>query len=131
MVWTMVHSQVTSRETFLIGEFAKRVGTTKDTVRFYTRLGLLAAVERRAGSREYAAYEVPQIERYEFIEFCKELGFSLRDIREALREMDAGTFTDRRKKTLVETKIVEIEKKITELQAAHKKLRAALKSKNC
>lgn len=127
----MVHSQVSTRSELLIGEFAQRVGATKDTIRFYSRLGMLSSSERRAGSRTYAIYDESQVERYEFIEFCKQLGFTLKDIGQALAEMDAGTFTDRRRKTLVENKLIEIEEKIAELRVAHKKLRATLTSKDC
>lgn len=127
----MLHSQAPSSTELLIGEFARRVGASKDTVRFYTRLGMLSSSERRAGSRSYAVYGESQIERYEFIEFCKELGFTLKDIAQALKEMDAGTFSDRRRQTLVENKLIEIEAKIAELRLAHKKLRATLAGKKC
>lgn len=127
----MLHSQVSPPPELLIGEFARQVGSSKDTIRFYTRLGLLSSSERLAGSRTYAVYGESQIERYEFIEFCKELGFTLKDIGQALKEMDAGTFSDRRRQTLVENKLVEIEGKIAELRLAHKKLRATLVGKKC
>ena len=127
----MLHSQVSSSSELLIGELARRVGASKDTIRFYTRLGMLKSSERRAGSRTYAVYGQSQIDRYEFIDFCKELGFTLKDIGQALKEMDAGTFSDRRRQTLVENKLVEIEGKIAELRRAHKKLRATLAGKNC
>lgn len=127
----MVHSQVSAPTGLLIGEFARRVGASKDTVRFYTRLGMLSSGDRRAGSRVYAVYDESQIERYEFVEFCKELGFTLKDIGQALVEMDAGTFTDRRRQTLVENKLIEIEGKIAELRVAHKKLRATLGGTKC
>lgn len=127
----MVHSQSIGSPEFLIGEFARRVGTSKDTIRFYTRLGMLSSVDKQAGSRTYAMYDESQVERYEFIEFCKELGFTLKDIGLALGEMDAGTFSDQRRQTLVENKLLEIEAKIAELRAVHKRLRATLSSKHC
>jgi MerR family Zn(II)-responsive transcriptional regulator of zntA len=127
----MVHSQVSPASELLIGEFARRVGASKDTIRFYTRLGMLSSSNRRAGTRTYAIYSQSQIERYEFIEFCKGLGFTLKDIGQALKEMDAGTFSDRRRQTLVENKLLEIETTIAELRAAHAKLRATLGGKKC
>lgn len=127
----MVHSQATASQGLLIGEFARHVGATKDTIRFYTRLGMLSASERRAGSRVYAVYDESQADRYEFIEFCKGLGFTLKDIGEALREKDAGTFTDSRRQTLVENKLQDIERKIAELRASHKRLRATLGGTKC
>ena len=66
----MVHSQGSGAEGMLIGEFADAVGSTKDTVRFYTRLGLLNAGERAAGQRHYAVYDQDQIDRFVFIEQC-------------------------------------------------------------
>lgn len=123
-VWTMVHSQDEQPHVLLIGEFAERVGTTKDTVRFYTRLGLLQAGERAAGRRTYAEYDEDQVERFTFIEQCKSLGFTLQEIGSALRERDAGSLTALRQQVLLEEKLRSIEQRIATLRAAEHKLRS-------
>jgi MerR family transcriptional regulator, copper efflux regulator len=41
----------------LIGEVARQAGVSRDTVRLYTRLGLVPCQPRQAGSRLYADYD--------------------------------------------------------------------------
>ena len=120
----MVHSQGGDAEGMLIGEFADAVGSTKDTVRFYTRLGLLAAGERAAGQRHYAVYAQDQVERFIFIEQCKALGFTLQEIGSALKERDAGALTALRQQELLEEKLRSIEARIATLREAERRLRA-------
>ena len=110
----------------LIGEFARAVGSTKDTVRFYTRLGLLSVGERAAGQRSYAVYDESQIERFTFIEQCKSLGFTLQEIGQALVERDEGSLTALRQQVLLEEKLRSIEERIKTLREAEAKLRAKL-----
>ena len=120
----MVHSQGSGAEGMLIGEFADAVGSTKDTVRFYTRLGLLTAGERAAGQRHYAVYDQDQIDRFVFIEQCKALGFTLQEIGSAFREHEAGTLTALRQQEIMEAKLRSIEERIASLREAERKLRA-------
>lgn len=120
----MVHSQEPDTNGMLIGEFAEAVGSTKDTVRFYTRLGLLTSGKRAAGQRHYAVYAQDQIERFVFIEQCKGLGFTLQEIGSALRERDAGALTALRQQELLEEKLRSIEERIATLRQAERKLRA-------
>jgi DNA-binding transcriptional MerR regulator len=127
----MVHSQGGDSRELLIGEFAEAVGSTKDTVRFYTRLGLLFAGERPAGQRHYAVYAEDQVERFIFIEQCKSLGFTLQEIGNALKERDAGALTSLRQQELLEEKLLSIEKRIATLREAERKLRAKVKKANC
>ena len=108
----------------LIGEFAEEVGSTKDTVRFYTRLGLLVAGERTAGQRTYAVYDEDQVDRFVFIAQCKALGFTLDEIGNGLREHEAGTLTESRQQEILEAKLRSIEERIAALRQAEKKLRA-------
>jgi MerR family copper efflux transcriptional regulator len=109
------------------GEFAEAVGSTKDTVRFYTRLGLLTAGERAAGQRHYAVYAEDQVERFTFIEQCKSLGFTLQEIGNALTERDAGALTALRQQELLEEKLRSIEERIATLREAERKLHAKVK----
>jgi MerR family copper efflux transcriptional regulator len=116
----MVHSQV------LIGAFASAVGSTKDTVRFYTRLGLLKSQQRSAGQRQYATYDDTQRERFNFIEQCKALGFTLAEIKAALDERDAGLLTTWRQQEWLERKLRNLEERIHALRQAEARLRTKL-----
>ena len=65
-----------------IGELAKQTGFTTKTIRYYELLGLLAKPERTESG--YRLYGPEDVERLEFIEKAKRLGFSLEDIRDVL-----------------------------------------------
>src|SRR3546814_9271500 len=66
-----------------LGDLAKATGTKVVTVRYYERIGLLPPPERTAGN--YRAYEPPHLERLRFIRRCRDLGFTLDEVRELLR----------------------------------------------
>jgi DNA-binding transcriptional MerR regulator len=55
-------STVKGTRLVLIGEAARRAGVSRDTVRLYTRLGLVACTPRPAGSRAYANYDQDAVE---------------------------------------------------------------------
>jgi MerR family Zn(II)-responsive transcriptional regulator of zntA len=121
-LWTLVHSQV------LIGAFASAVGSTKDTVRFYTRLGLLQAQPCSAGQRHYATYDETQRERFIFIEQCKALGFTLAEIKAALDERNAGLHTTLRQQEWLKGKLRNLEERIQALRQAEARLRSKLQT---
>ncbi len=65
-----------------IGELAQRTGFTTKTIRYYEQIGLLAAPERSDSG--YRLYGPDDVERLEFVDKAKRLGFSLDDIRDVL-----------------------------------------------
>lgn len=72
----------------LIGELAKRIGVSVQTVRFYERLGLLPQPPRKDSG--YRVYSEPALKRLLFIRQAKSLGFSLDEIRDILRMRERG-----------------------------------------
>jgi len=69
-----------------IGELARATCTKVETVRWYERIGLLAAPARTAGN--YRAYGREHLERLSFVRRARDLGFSLDQVRELLRLSD-------------------------------------------
>ena len=65
-----------------IGQLAERTGFSTKTIRYYEQVGLLAAPERTDSG--YRIYGPEDVERLEFVEKAKRLGFSLDDIRDVL-----------------------------------------------
>jgi MerR family mercuric resistance operon transcriptional regulator len=97
-----------------IGEVARSAGIGVETVRFYEREGLLEEPARRAsGYRQYPTEVVP---RLRFIRRAKELGFTLKEIKEliALRHEPGATRADVRQAALA--KVADIEAKVRDLQ---------------
>ena len=115
----MNHKRVES-PSLSIGKVARRAGIGVETIRFYEREGLLTAPVRRDSG--YRFYTERAISRIRFIRRAKELGFSLKEIKELLqlRRNSSSTCEDIREKA--EAKIANVEAKIAML----KKMKQAL-----
>ena len=103
-----------------IGQLAGQAGIGVETVRFYERQGLLERPARKeSGYRQYAEEVVARVR---FIRRAKELGFSLREIKEvlALRVAPDTTCADLRQRA--GAKLADIEAKIRDLQRMKKAL---------
>ena len=112
--------------TLSIGEVARRSGVGVETVRFYERGGMIEEPPRRPSG--YRQYPEDVIVRIQFIRRAKELGFTLKEIKELLSlRMDSSTqCEDIRQRSI--TKIDDIETRIAVLErmkAALVKLTAA------
>jgi Hg(II)-responsive transcriptional regulator len=101
-------------KTLTIGQIARRAGVGVETVRFYERQGLLEEPERRESG--YRQYTEEVVYRLRFIRRAKELGFTLKEIRElmAFRRDPSATRADVRQQA--KAKIADIEAKIRDLQ---------------
>lgn len=103
-----------------IGQVAKRAGIGVETVRFYEREGLLEEPQRRPSG--YRQFDKQIVERLLFIRRAKELGFTLKEIKELLSlRLDPST-TCADVKTRAEAKIADIENKINSLQRMRRAL---------
>jgi Cu(I)-responsive transcriptional regulator len=65
-----------------IGDLAKATGTKVVTIRYYEQAGLLPAPRRTASN--YRTYEAGHLHRLRFIRRCRDLGFSVDQVRELL-----------------------------------------------
>jgi DNA-binding transcriptional MerR regulator len=73
-------------EQLTIGALAKATDTKVETIRYYERIGLLPAPARSRGN--YRSYSPKQLGRLSFIRRARDLGFSLRQVRELLSLSD-------------------------------------------
>ncbi len=97
-----------------IGVVARRTGVGVETVRFYERQGLLEEPIRRLSG--YREYNEEVIARLRFIRRAKELGFTLREIKELLSLRRDPSTPGRDLKRRVEDKLADIAAKIQSLQ---------------
>lgn len=105
-----------------IGRVARQTGLAIDTVRYYEREGLLDKPARTvAGYRQYSAGAVA---RLRFIRQAKELGFSLREIRELLALRVDARKTCRDVKGRALRKIADVERRIAQLERMRRALAA-------
>ncbi|MFO1351207.1 MAG: MerR family transcriptional regulator [Gammaproteobacteria bacterium] len=102
-----------------IGQLAQAAQVNVETIRYYQRLGLLAAPQRPYGSiRRYGDAE---LERIQFIKRAQRLGFTLAEIA-LLFTLDA-TRDRQQAHHLAVRKIEEIDQRVADLRA----MRAALR----
>jgi MerR family transcriptional regulator, copper efflux regulator len=109
----------------LIGELSKKTGVSKDTIRFYEKLGLLVAsageastlADRQAGTRLYKEYGLETVERLAMITQGKGLGFTLSEIKQLLDDWGSGVLSKHDQIKVIERKIEEIVEKRKKLDA--------------
>lgn len=101
-------------ESLTIGKVARIARVGVETIRFYEREGLIEEPPRRESG--YRQYPEETVHRLRFIKRAKELGFTLKEIKEllALRIEPETTCEDVRLRA--EAKIVDIEERIRTLQ---------------
>jgi len=103
------------------GQLAKKAQVNIQTIFYYERRGLIPAPPRGASSG-YRLYPPKMVMRIRFIRRAKELGFSLREIKEilSLGQIPSLSTAEVIKKT--EEKIADINSKIKNLKAIKKSL---------
>ncbi len=114
----------------LIGELSKKTGLSKDTIRFYEKIGLIVASDRRAGTRLYAEYSPETVERLLMIAQGKGLGFKLSEIKQLLDEYEGGALSKQAQIEIIERKVEEIVEKIQRLDTIKTYLVAKLSKLN-
>ena len=109
-----------------IGKLAKATGTNVETVRWYEKVGLLAAPVRTSGN--YRSYAPGDLDRLRFIRRARDLGFTLDQVR-ALLDLasqparDCGSVDE-----LANEHLDAIDRKIADLTALRRELAALLTS---
>jgi MerR family mercuric resistance operon transcriptional regulator len=107
-------------ESLTIGKVARLAGIGVETVRFYERQGLIDKPMRRESG--YRQYSEDIVRRLRFIKRAKELGFTLKEIKDllALQLESDRTCADVRRRA--EVKIDDIEQRVRTLQRMKKAL---------
>jgi Cu(I)-responsive transcriptional regulator len=103
-----------------IGQVAVAAGFGAETIRFYEKQGLLEEPARRASG--YRDYDRSVVTRLLFIRRAKELGFTLKEIKDLLslrvaRKASCGTVKRR-----AESKIADIDAKLRTLRGMRRAL---------
>ena len=107
-----------------VSQLARRAGTTADTVRHYTELGLLRPARNPAnGYREYGKNDLT---RLNFSLQARSLGFTLQDIGALIAESDAGHSPCQHTRSLIEQRLAEVEARIAELTRLSERMRSAM-----
>jgi Cu(I)-responsive transcriptional regulator len=104
-----------------IGDLAKGTGTKVVTVRYYEQIGLLPVPSRTAGN--YRTYSHEHMRRLRFIRRCRDLGFTLDQIRDLLRLSSQKDEECGEVDRITAQHLIEVEQKISDLKRLAKELR--------
>ena len=107
----------------LIGRASKLTGFSKDTIRFYERIGLLPLSKNNRGPGNYRYYGRDEIEKLFQIKFLKGFGFTLREIGKLFRlgdSLECDSLSE-----LIDEKVLSIEKEIDRLGSVRDRLNEA------
>jgi len=104
-----------------IGELSKAAGVKVVTIRYYEQIKLMAAPPRTEGN--YRAYNREHLYRLQFIRRCRDLGFTLDQLRDLLRLSAQAGQECARVDRITDNHLKEIERKIADLQRLAGELR--------
>lgn len=110
----------------LIAEFCRQAGLTRDAVRLYVKLGLLAPAVGAAGSNRYQQFCAADVERAALIRTAQQLGFTLKQIVALNREYTAGAMDRARKLAVMRGQLQAVEAKAERIDAMRQYLRAKI-----
>ena len=108
----------------LIGELAQKTGFSRDTIRFYEKIGLVTPSQRKPGSG-YKDYSDVTIERLILIGQAKALGFTLCEIKQSISAWQDDELSQDEKIHIMQGKIEQVNEKIEQLN----NIKAYLKTK--
>ncbi|MDA8229779.1 MAG: helix-turn-helix domain-containing protein [Magnetospirillum sp.] len=104
-----------------IGALSKETGVNVETIRYYERIGLLPAPERKASG--YRQYDAAHVRRLSFIRKGRDLGFPVEAIRALLRLAEHPEQPCADADRLAAGHLAEVERKIAELGRLRDELR--------
>ncbi|MBX7151918.1 MerR family transcriptional regulator [bacterium] len=111
-----------------IGEVSKKTGFSRDTIRFYEKVGVIGKNLSR-GENRYRQYGDTDILRLQRIKKIKAYGFTLTEIKKILEAWETDTVTCNAMLKIARKKTREIEIKIREMERI--KERISVEFKRC
>jgi len=105
-----------------IGEIAKQSGFSKDTLRYYEKIGLIELNKNQRGVNNYRIYDSSILQKLSWIKKVKRAGFTLNEIKDLIRMGTLDMISCSRVGPLVQTKLAKIEEQLTKLQEQKKLL---------
>jgi MerR family transcriptional regulator, redox-sensitive transcriptional activator SoxR len=89
-----------------IGEVAKQAGVRASAIRFYEQSGLLPKPPRTSGQRRY---DGSILDRLALLEFAKQCGFTLEEVRQLFHNSGAEARLSDRMQNLARKKVEELD----------------------
>ena len=111
-----------------ISALCQSTGMTKDTIRFYEKIGLLIDIRRKPNG--YKDYSDAHVEQLKLLKHAKELGFTLNEIKELANLFFAKKLKPTEMSAYLKTKEQEIDEKIMKLEMFKHEIKLTLAG-NC
>lgn len=102
------------KDRFTRGLLAKRSGVNAETIRYYEKVSLLPVPARSEGGQRI--YGESDFQRLSFIRRCREMGFTLDEIRKLLSLVDGEQVSCKQVKQMADDHLIEIRAKIADLR---------------
>ncbi len=107
-----------------VSQLAKKAGVSADTVRFYTKEGLLRP--HKSPINGYQQYDKSDFQRLTFTRKARQLGFSLKEIHEILSQADDHNSPCPMVRNLFEKHLIQVEQQIKDLQSLRQRMQDAM-----
>lgn len=114
--------EITNSRGYAIGQMSRETRVNIETIRYYERIGLMPKPDRTAGGNRQYDYE--QLKRLSFIKRCRELGFSIEEIRALLQMVDREDFTCGEVHGLTIAHLSTVQQKLADLRRLEKVLKS-------
>lgn len=98
-----------------IGKLGAQAGVKIPTIRYYEQIGLLPEAERSAGNQRL--YRRKALERLAFIRHARDLGFTLKAIRDLLSLSDKPDQSCAAADAIARAQLAEVERRLARLTA--------------
>lgn len=105
---------MTGPRTFGIGALSRRTGCSIDTIRYYERTRLMPTVPRTAGG--HRTYTDAHARRIMFVRRARQLGLSLRQVRELLDGTEQNRCSCSAVRSLLRDRLAAVRSRIRDLQ---------------
>ncbi len=103
------------------GALAREAGVNIETIRYYEKIGLMPEPYR--ADNGYRVYGEPGLKRLSFIRRCRELGFSLDEVRDLLGLVDGGDYTCAEVRDRSIVRLGDVRQKIRDLRKMERTLK--------
>ena len=105
---------------YAIGEMSRQTHVNIETIRYYEREKIMPKPDRTQGGNRQYNHE--QLKRLFFIKRCRELGFSLKEIRALLEMVDREDFSCNEVHQMTISHLSNVKKKLNNLKRLERSL---------
>ncbi len=107
----------------LINEISKITGLSAHTIRFYEKSGLIEGKRDEAvKSNNYFHYDEVTIEKLEFINDAKLVGFTIKEIGQIIDAWYNRKYSKKQKLEILDDKLISLEQKMKEIKEMKKQI---------